>query len=441
MGPHDEFLELCAVSTSGELTQDERKKLDEHLAVCPSCRKVLEQYRATVHTAISGIASELPQRESASDLRWSPHRAEAALFERIEREERSAQTSEREGNQEYRPSDPGRRAYVPSGVGWGHLWMPYAAGIIFTLALGITAYRIETRHAQESIPAASGARIDQQGQMAGVEPAAVPGTTVARAQELSDAGHEREWLLAQMAQRDKLIAMLQRQIDQQSADLTQWKTKADEVSASRKSGEQDSQAAAEEKSGLMQQSAVLQTQVGDLQKQLSAEQQELSREEARRTASDVKVAEQEAKIDQQQELLAHDRDIRELMGARDLYVAEVYDVAKSGQTNKPYGRVFYTKGKSLVFYAYDLDQQPALKNASSFQAWGRRGGEKEQALNLGVFYEDSVSKKRWILKFDDPKALAEIDAVFVTVEPDGGSQRPSGKRLLFAYLRIDPNHP
>jgi hypothetical protein len=31
--------------------------------------------------------------------------------------------------------------------------------------------------------------------------------------------------------------------------------------------------------------------------------------------------------------------------------------------------------------------------------------------------------------------------VFVTVEPNGGSQRPSGKPLLFAYLRIHPNHP
>jgi hypothetical protein len=58
------------------------------------------------------------------------------------------------------------------------------------------------------------------------------------------------------------------------------------------------------------------------------------------------------------------------MGARDLYVAEVYDVLKNGETQKPYGRVFYTKGKSLIFYAYDLDRQTELKQASTFQAWG-----------------------------------------------------------------------
>src|SRR4029077_4052632 len=146
-------------------------------------------------------------------------------------------------------------------------------------------------------------------------------------------------------------------------------------------------------------------------------------------------------LDQKDELLAHDRDIRELMGARELYIAEVHDVARDGQTQIPYGRVFYTKGRSLIFYAYDLDRQTELRHAGAFQAWGKRGPDREQAVNLGVFYEDSAAKKRWILKCDDSNTLAQIDAVFVTVEPDGGSQKPSGKSLLFAHLRADSNHP
>jgi hypothetical protein len=159
------------------------------------------------------------------------------------------------------------------------------------------------------------------------------------------------------------------------------------------------------------------------------------------------VREREQALDQRdtevakgQELLAHDRDIRELMGARDLYMADVHDVSGQG-TDKTYGRVFYTKGKRLIFYAFDLDAQPGVRNASSFQAWGRKGPDKQQARSLGIFYEDNVSKKRWVLKADDPKTLEDIDAVFVTVEPNGGSQHPSGKPLLFAYLRISPNHP
>jgi flagellar biosynthesis chaperone FliJ len=148
----------------------------------------------------------------------------------------------------------------------------------------------------------------------------------------------------------------------------------------------------------------------------------------------------EAEVAKGQELLEHDRDIRELMGARELYMADVHDVSGRG-TEKTYGRVFYTKGKSLIFYAFDLEAQPGVQNAKSFQAWGRKGPDKEQAHSLGIFYEDNASKKRWVLKANDPRSLEDIDAVFVTVEPHGGSQHPSGKQLLFAYLRVNPNHP
>jgi len=55
--PHSEFLELCAVSTSGELTEEEHKKLQEHLVVCQTCRGVLQQYESVVSDAIPGIAA------------------------------------------------------------------------------------------------------------------------------------------------------------------------------------------------------------------------------------------------------------------------------------------------------------------------------------------------------------------------------------------------
>jgi hypothetical protein len=45
------------------------------------------------------------------------------------------------------------------------------------------------------------------------------------------------------------------------------------------------------------------------------------------------------------------------------------------------------------------------------------------------------------LKSDDATTLSQIDAVFVTVEPNGESVKPSGKPLLFTYLRMTPNHP
>jgi hypothetical protein len=205
---------------------------------------------------------------------------------------------------------------------------------------------------------------------------------------------------------------------------------------------------AQERATLTQQLEAAQAKSQTFEQSLDSMIRQASQDGSRTTALEAKVNEltraihdRDQEIDHQQELLAHDRDIRDLIGARDLYIAEVYDVAGTGATQKPYGRVFYTRGKSLIFYAYDLDQQGGFKNASTFQAWGRRGPDRKLAINLGIFYQDNASKKRWVLKSNDPKTLAQIDAVFVTVEPNGGSHLPSGKQLLFAYLRIDPNHP
>lgn len=138
------------------------------------------------------------------------------------------------------------------------------------------------------------------------------------------------------------------------------------------------------------------------------------------------------------EFLDHDREIRDLIAARDLYIADIYDVAQSGKTAKPFGRIFYTKDKSLVFYGYDLDKQAGLKQSVAFQAWG--SGDDKQNVSLGLFYQDDTHK-RWVLRFNDTKTLARLNMVFVTAEPQGGSPKPTGKPLLLAYLQMQPNHP
>jgi hypothetical protein len=133
-------------------------------------------------------------------------------------------------------------------------------------------------------------------------------------------------------------------------------------------------------------------------------------------------------------------DVRELMGARNLHIIDVYDYDGRGKRDKSFGRVFYTEGKSLIFYAFDLAQRgPASK--VSFQAWGQREGAGTVTRNLGVFHVDDGMQKRWVLRVDDPKLLSSIDSVFVTVEPAPGRDKPSGKKLLYAYLGTQANHP
>jgi hypothetical protein len=378
-------------------------------------------------------ADETPENLEAGP-RWSEKRAESDLFEHIAREEGKPGIEQNGPIQIHRETSARRVLSPASAAAWRSVWALYAAGILLFIALGFCAYEVGIRRGTNATNFTA-PHPDRQSQ-------------ISLEEKLSDASHEREVARAQVEQRDSLIADLRRQLQQQSAKMDQMKAAQEQSETALRNADAGRQELIQQRTEAEQKFNAAQLSAQALQTKLDSIAEKPSQDAKQAATLDAKVNEltnllhqRDAVVDQQQELLAHDRDIRELIGARDLYVAEVYDVARNGATQKPYGRVFYTKGKSLIFYAYDLDQQTIAKNASTFQVWGRRGPDREQAFPLGIFYEDNAAKKRWVLKLDDPKLLAQIDAVFVTIEPNGGSRKPSGKPLLFAYLRVDPNHP
>jgi hypothetical protein len=154
-----------------------------------------------------------------------------------------------------------------------------------------------------------------------------------------------------------------------------------------------------------------------------------------------RVREQEEVIDKQQKLLSVDSDVRNLMAARNLHITDIFDVDGKRKRTSAFGRVFYTEGKSLIFHAFDLEAPKVLNARHSFQAWGQVSGSSTSAVNLGIFYVDDPAQKRWMLRFDNPAVLDKISAVFVTIEPHGGVAKPSGQKLMYAYLGHEPNHP
>jgi hypothetical protein len=258
------------------------------------------------------------------------------------------------------------------------------------------------------------------------------GSALAVTQESLDrVRRERDGANVQIADRDVAITELRRERERSFAELRRLKASQSALSIRLQRDENENEELREERDTLAQRVATQQAALRDVETKLNALEARHSEESARTTGLEARIEElsrlnedHEKTIEEERDLLTKDQDIRELMGARDLYVTEVY-----------------TKGKSLIFYAYDLDGAPGWKKANSFQAWGMHGADRSQSFNLGMFYEDNVSKKRWVLKFDDRKTLRQIDAVFVTIEPRGGSERPSGKPFLYAYLKMGANHP
>ncbi len=434
---HDEFRALCALSTSGSLTAEESSRLEEHLLACLECRKATQEYEAVARLVMPSLVTDFPGDVRDFPDGWSEERSKQELFRHLDLRKSHA-------NGQLRLFAAGRGGYGKHAVagekGESVAWLHRATGTLTYAAAGI------------ALAALIGMLGYQLGEKRAVTPA--PMSQIG-AQSLNDPhdevaamSQERQLLRAQLQERDRAIADLSGKTAHQLAEIQELKNEDHQAQDSYLKAQEESAQTASDREGLRHKLEQAQSDLASQQAEMESLRQQRANEAALIAELETRLGQfpellkdRDATIEQQRELLARDRDIRDLMGARDLYMAEVIDVGRNGETKKPFGRVFYTKGKSLIFYAYDLDQQPNLREASAFQAWGRRGPDVAQAMNLGIFYVDNATHKRWVLKFDDPKSLDQIDAVFVTVEPKGGSRKPSGKQLLFAYLRVEPNHP
>jgi hypothetical protein len=415
---HDEFLELCALSTTGELTVEEWARLNVHLAQCEECRHVKQEYERVVGTTIPALAAEARSETDAgsSSGAWSIEQAEADLMDTLRDEPSPAEEIPKPESK----STP-----------WKHPRLLAIAALILATC-STAAYQIGMLQSRKTEVSDVRAASPVPKVATRLEPP-VPSPPPAMITKTTAEG-------AVIARLRTEARMDQSELASLKAQQTQLENELAKTTEALKQTQQD-------RANLNQQLAEAQGNAQSLQAKLNQTGDRTSFDTEQALAANrqvealrASVAEKDKEIARDQDLLEHDRDIRNLIGARNVYMAEIYDVAKSGDTQKPFGRVFYTKDKSLVFYGYDLDQQRGAKQNSSFQAWGR-GADQQHAISLGILYLDDANQKRWVLKFNNAKTISQIDAVFVTVEPEGGSTKPSGKPLLFTSLRIDPNHP
>jgi hypothetical protein len=424
---HDIFRKHCALAAAGSLAPVELSELRTHLESCEECQEIYCQYRILATHGMSTLADACGEVCEESD--WDGRSVLERVLARVSNDQQMA--LHRNGHSAA-PIRPGPFYRVAANRLTA---MVLAAGLILAVASG--AYRLGLR--KQTLADVK------------IDPALAEGQVQKLLQEKNAAGELRAAQTKKLAELQSESSVKQREIDKLQLALRTVEIRSTELGAA------NSQATAQLQS-LLQQRSELNAQLQSVSQAYENDKIELAslRSERDKTlqqasALESKIADlsatnrdQERRLKDAEQYLTSDRDIRELMGARKLYIADVFDVDGSSRTKKPFGRVFYTQGKSLIFYAFDLERDPGVVNASTFQVWGQREapqGEQPLPMNLGLLYMDNESNRRWVLRFDDPKRLAEIDAVFVTVEPRGGSHKPTSKPFLYALLRKEVNHP
>jgi hypothetical protein len=414
MSNHDQFEQLCALAAAGEIGLSDRQVLKAHLETCASCRSVF----ADMEEIHAELLPEHPGCEIATDPQ-SDLRLRTAILKRATKEgARFSRHAQR------LPQSSGEQAFMPRSP---RQWM-LAATAVVVLCVGVAAtlYHLRPQPVLDGAPAA---RAEMAGGRHATEPANVdarPSTPSGEAQRaleraIADSRAEQARLQGQLDDQERQAAVLQHD----SADAARMIADLEQqLEAARTSQRQAEVELASLRSARATNEAIT-----------IAQQQEVQRLTDR-------LMEQTASLERERHLLSAGREIRDLIAARNLRIIDVYDTDSRGKTSRAFGRVFYTEGKSLVFYAYDLKERQPNSGNYAFFVWGKRDGAPQDIKSLGALAKDDQVQKRWVFTITDPKVLADIDSVFVTLETtDRPGKRPSGKRLLSAFLHTPINHP
>jgi hypothetical protein len=435
MSKHDQFEEWCALAATGQLSPKEQEQLGAHLTVCAPCRDAYSEF--------AQILNELPPLEDIEvDQELIRQLEESGFRERfLDRATAAGYRFSAEARGIVEPSSPG------GAPGRFRLRYTWAASIATTaIVSSAVTYGIIRSSANGGYDLAHVPAVElQQPAQSTSSTAQTPSSALDHevltrriAELLKSFDHATKELSGHRADNEKLVARLnevehERGANQATTDELQTMVvrsrdtnaalaaKLEQTAQSLRKAEAEVEAS---RSG----SAVAETRLT------------VATDEISRLSDQLRL--ERVSLDHDRQLLSAGRDITDLMGARNLHIIDVHDADSKGKDRKAFGRVFYTEGKSLIFYAFDLDEKRLANAKYSFEAWGERIGQPASAKSLGVLYSDDREQKRWALRVDDPRELAEIDSVFVTLEPSEGSrQKPRGRRVLYAFLGGQANHP
>ncbi len=405
MSEHDRFEELASLAAIGELSPDEFEEFRRHKDNCPKCREVFAQTTSVATTAF---------------LAGPPNSGDPALDG--ERHRRLRESIAQRLPAVVRVSFIERhRQLVAAGIAAVFL---LGAGVGFAVGL----YGTRSVNIPKSAVALAGPTLTRS------EP---PKTSPI----VRDESDRLQMVVADLQKRmeeargDNLA--LRDKLAQSDQHTTELETRLNEV-------EKQSSAQGQEVVQARNELTIARSELSQAKELVSASQKKIDTLQYALSDREARLTEVSASVEREREMLSAGREIRDIMGARDLHIVDVVDRDGKGRARKAFGRAFYTQGKSLIFYAFDLPTKNTADGKFVYAAWGSNSNNlnSKTARSLGIFYNDDQTQHRWAMKFDDPKLLEEIDTVFVTLEPAGRPfATPTGKPLLEAYFGTPPNHP
>jgi len=396
---HSHYEELAALEAGGFLSDAEQVELDEHLKTCLDCSRARKEFSELVHSGMPLTVSLL--REYADKLKARPDSDTRSRFLHRARLEGITFSPDAHGS----TPRSGRRVGLYAA----------AATALATAIIAVLLYGAYRGPASQELMQAK--------------------------QQADQLKRDNSALATNLSKLNESLVAGQREIDTLRAQLGNAASTAENL---RRNTEQ-ARGEAEQSSS---RNAQLLEEARNQEQLLAQARDEAARTSQLRLNDDASLVQQELRIadlsnklriasatlDMERQLAAAGKDVRELMLARQLHVVDVHDTDPSGKPSKAFGRVFLTEGKSLTFYAFDLNDDRVLNAKRSFEVWAVPEANKNSARSLGFLHADAKAQGRWVLKVENPELVKDISSAFVTVEPEAGGKHPSGQKMLYAYL-------
>lgn len=405
MNDHSHYEELAALAAGGHLSGEEHRELGDHIVTCPQCKRIEEEFSDLVRTGLPVDRSYLLDWADKTRTRPDPAMRKRFL-------ERAKEEGVRFSLNVTKLDSPRRLHFLYPALGGAVLAAVSLLAVFYV-------WQISDRTA----------------------------TPVRAQQELDRIKHENANLAALLAEREQQVAT-------QKGEILSLRNQLTNTNRAVESHRHGTEAVGVQLGQSTSREASLTDELQNREKQLAAANDEIARINQLRTADQASLVAQQIRIneisdqlrianatlDMERQLTAAGRDIRELMVSRQLHVIDVRDTDVNGKPAQAFARVFLTEGKSLTFFAFDLNEAKLARSKARFQVWGEHLGDTKSLRKLGLLYVDDKAQRRWALNIINPELLHDIDSVFVTIAPEGGGNQPTGQRLLYAYLG-EPNHP